>query len=253
MAEFTASAGTWPDPKPGRLKLAWQAMFLQEEAYAPVLAAAKPSKRGQGILMTILLVVAISNGIGMFFDLFTLPQIDLVENAIYQAIIESLFFQNWAAASPGFVTIFNLIYSITWWIVRYVLGYPSWIGLIVMFFGVLLGGWLDWYGYTLLAHMVARLLGGKGDSMQFRGAMALSYTPVLLGVANFIPGLTIPSLLIRLWMMATAYQAIKMTHNLSWGRSVIVIIAPYFLASILLGWVVRLGIFFGVTVAGWLS
>ena len=67
--------------------------------------------------------------------------------------------------------------------------------------------------------------------------------------AEIIPGLVVPATLVLLWFLATAYQAIRSTYNLSWWRTALVVILPFPINTILLTLTLQLGIAIGVAVS----
>jgi hypothetical protein len=78
--------------------------------------------------------------------------------------------------------------------------------------------------------------------------MALAYAPSLLLVFNILPGLSIPAGLMRLWVFATSYQAIRSTFGLSWKRSLVVVFLPYVITMLLFIISLVLGIMLGVVI-----
>jgi hypothetical protein len=81
------------------------------------------------------------------------------------------------------------------------------------------------------------------------GNMALAFTPLLLSVANVIPGLWVPASLTQAWILATSYRAVRATYQLSRGRSVAIIILTPILNAILILLALGLGILIGVIAA----
>lgn len=219
---------------PATLQLAWQALMLHEEVYTPLLGTPRPMRRGFGIILVIVFTVALAYAGGVVLNLLTMPRIDLVQPAIYEAITASAWYQGRVAVAPNFAGIFNFIYGLVWQILRFGGGYPSWLGAIYSFFSIVVFGVLNWLGYGVLSHMVARWLGGDVKKGPYLAALSLSYAPTLLLIANIIPGLAVPASLVGLWTLATNYQVIRMSFKLSWSRSVLITLLPYGLAGLFL-------------------
>ena len=230
-------APTQPDPPgggiPGTLRLARQALLLQETVYEPLLDAPRPFRRGLGIISVILLTVALAYAVGVVINLLTMPRVDLVQQDIYNAVTGSAWYEGQVALRPNFAGFFDFMYGLTWQILQIVGVYPSWLGAVFAFFSVVvLVGILNWLGYGVLAYMVARWLGGDLSKSRFLAVLSISYAPTLLLIANIIPGLTVPASLIGLWTLITNYQAIRVAFKLSWVRSALITVLPYVLAFI---------------------
>lgn len=239
----------------GTLRLARQALLLQEEVYEPLLEVPRPFRRGFGIIAVIMLVVSLAYAVGIVINLLTMPRVDLVQQGIYQAVTGSAWYAGQVALRPAFAGFFDFMYGLTWQILRIVGGYPSWLGAVYAFISVVLLGILNWLGYGVLAHMVARWLGGSRDisKSRFLAVLSLSYAPTLLLIANIVPGLTVPASLIGLWTLITNYQAISVTYKLSWGRSALITVLPYVLAVIFFYVAIYGGIYLGFYVYGLIS
>ncbi len=239
----------------GTLRLARQALLLQQEVYEPLLDVPRPFRRGFGIVSVILLTVSLAYALGIVISLMTMPRVDMVQQAIYDAITGSMWYAGQVALRPNFAGFFDFMYGLTWQITRIVGGYPSWLGAVYAFFSVVVLGVLNWLGYGVLAHMVARWLGGSRDisKSRFLAVLSLSYAPTLLLMANIVPGLAVPASLIGLWTLITNYQAIQVTFKLSWVRSVLITVLPYVLAVIFFYIAIYGGIYLGLFVYGLIS
>ncbi len=235
------------------LGMARKALLFQEAVYQPLLEVPRPFRRGFSIISVILMTVALAYAVGVVLNLLTMPRVDLVQQGIYDAITASAWYAGQVAAQPNFAGFFDFMYGLIWQILRIVGGYPSWLGAVYAFFSVVVLGILNWLGYGILAHMVARWLGGDQSKTRFLVVLSVSYAPTLLLIANIIPGLTVPASLIGLWTLATNYQAIKATFKLSWIRSVLITVLPYVLAVIFFYIAIYGGIYLGFFVYGLIS
>jgi hypothetical protein len=111
-----------------------------------------------------------------------------------------------------------------------------------------LGLIVNWLIFGLLAHALARLLGGKGTLNQTLGTTALAAAPQLLNVFGVLPFVVVAG--IGTWTMLCRYMAIRTTHDLSWSRAVWATILPPIILGLifaLIGLVVSL--VFGATLA----
>lgn len=228
--------------------VAIQALLLREEAYTPLIGVAHPGRQGFKIVAAIMLVAALATSLGLLVDYATLPRIDLIQTRLFELIASSNAYQQRAAGGEFFSTFFNALYRLGWYMVRSTYGYPSRWDVVSSFFSILLLGILNWYAFGFLGGIVARWLGGKAPKGEFYAPLALAFAPFLLMVGNLLPGLVINPALIGTWWTLTAYQAIRVTYKLSWGRSVLVIILVDVLGILLLFSAVILGVLIGVAV-----
>ncbi len=229
MAEYKVA----PVRLTGALRLAGQALLLDDSAYATVYDAKHPLRRGFTILLVILLTVGVALAIGLALDIMVTPRLDLVEKAIFEALAETTWYQETSTQSPDFATSFKQLYTVAWQIAYAVGQAPSWLGTLTGFLLTLIGSLLSWFIYGSLAYGIGRWLGGQGNYPQFMGTLALAYAPKLLLVAMVIPGMTLGGI-VALWLLLTKYQAVKHTSNLSWERSLAVVLIPYLITGLTL-------------------
>lgn len=231
-----------------------EALLLHTEVYTAVSEAPIPSRRGFGILIIMLLTVSLTRIVGALFDVATLPQVDLVQDSLYEAILSLTIYQNAAASNPDMADRFSTLYHIFWTFLRWFGAYPSKFGTLftaVTFFTSNLFAWLT---YGFIGFYVAKAFGAKVGKMgDYLGLMGLAFAPVILYSVEIIPGLVVPVVLVILLFLATAYQAIKSTYELSWWRTALVVFLPFPINTILLTLTIQLGVVIGVTVSKWLT
>lgn len=127
------------------------------------------------------------------------------------------------------------------------LGYQG--GFARLFYALLEPIWfvLQWLFLAVSTHGAARLLGGKGTLVQTLGTTALAAAPHVLGFLTIFPFVSVSSLLLGFWSILITYRAIEITHDLSWQRSMLAVIAiPVVLFFILLFVGAILGIFLSI-------
>jgi hypothetical protein len=105
------------------------------------------------------------------------------------------------------------------------IGYQG--GFARLFFALLEPVWLvlQWLFLSLATHGAARLLGGKGTLVQMLGTTALAVAPQVLGVLTIIPFVSVNGLLLGVWALLIAYRAVEITHDLSWQRASLAVLA----------------------------
>jgi hypothetical protein len=84
---------------------------------------------------------------------------------------------------------------------------------------------LQWLFLALATHGAARLLGGQGRLVQTLGTTALAAAPYVLGVLTVIPFVSVSALLLGFWSLLILYRAVEVTHDLSWQRSALAVLA----------------------------
>ncbi len=112
-----------------------------------------------------------------------------------------------------------------------------------------LGVWLstpfallaNWLFLSVWIMLFARMLGGRGNLLPYLSASALSTIPHLLHAFDFIPCLgTIIWLVAGVWGLVIQVKAVEITHGLDQGKSILAVIFPYLLVSLLVGFLVLL-------------
>jgi hypothetical protein len=233
----------------GVFRLAWRALLLQEDAYGAMLGLERPFRSGLSFLTRMLLPVALAISLGLLLDYLTMPRLEQIQNQLWPAIIQIGFIDAYLTQAPYLTNLLSLLYEILWFIIRSFGNYPSIPHIVVSILLVLVSGIFDWITYALIAQWVARWLGADFERNAFYAPMALAYAPKLLLIINLLPGLTVPAGLVRFWIFATSYQAIRGTFKLSWKRSLVVVLLPYLITTILLILSVTLGIIVGVAIS----
>lgn len=229
-------------------RLAWRALLLQEDAYQSMLSSERPFRRSLATLTVMLLPVALAISLGLLLDYLTMPRLGDIQADVYQVVAQLGFVQNYFAQAPYLAGLVSLLYNLLWFVVRSFGNYPSLAHILASLLLVVVSGVFDWITYALIAQWVARRLGADFRRNAFYAPMALAYAPRLLLIANLLPGLTVPAGLVRFWIFATSYQAIRSTFNLSWKRSLVVVFLPYVITTLLLILSLVLGVLLGVAV-----
>lgn len=253
--ESTATESTSDKPAVVRqtFRLAWRALMLDPSAYRPLLTVEKPFKRGMAIVAVFLLPVALATSLGLVLDYLTLPKLNNIQETIFSLVSNSRFFQDLFAEPPYLALLSTWLYNLVWFLIRSAGNYPSQLHAVGGLISIPLFGIFDFITYSFIAQVVAVRLGATGDRKRFYAPMALAYAPRLLLIANIIPGLVVPASLIRVWIYATSYQAIRATFDLSWKRSIVVVILPYLITTLLLIISLLGGVALGVAVSQLIS
>ena len=229
-------------------RLCWRALFLREDAYEEMRDT--PGPFGRGLLFIILLgaIVAAIGVVGASLEWATTPDMGQLGQAVMQSWMQG----PWVKDIPPealpevkqtFDTVFSMIKNFT---PNPVMGL---INIVLNPVGLIIA----WLVYGLLAHLFARLLGGRGSLEQTYGTTALAVSPVALNVFKVLPYVQIGGLAI--WGTVCNYLAIKSAHQLSPARAFWATVLPFvvlFLLFIIVGLlgVLAFGAFFSSLVQG---
>lgn len=221
-------------PAPGMLNLLGRALLLGSEPYTIVRDGEKPGRRGLKIILVIIGLVALAQLIGYWLGALTAPRLDSLQSLLYNAIADLPWYAEQVQLDPTFTTQFRQGYFVAWEALRILLGYPTVTVTGGMIVAIVLTTLLNWFGFALLAHWVARWYGSRARFGQTLGVLALAYAPLLLRVVEIAPGAVAPTALIFLLMLATKFLALKATHGLGSIATLFVLLAPYLLVLALL-------------------
>jgi hypothetical protein len=94
--------------------------------------------------------------------------------------------------------------------------------------------------YIWLCHIIARLLGGKGDFWKLVYAQAVYLMPYTVAtvIGSFIPVVGFFVFLLPFYILYLDVVGVKAVHKISWGRSAAAGIIPFVLSMILFGVVI---------------
>ncbi len=231
MDGFDAPA---PAKRPRPARLAWRALLLDERAYATVAGQARPLGLGFQTLIFILAAVLAARLAGFATGYLTAPRLGSLQTILRDFITGLPWYTTQIRQSPLFATRFDQAYLLVWEELRVLLGIPSPVGTGLNIATILLATLLVWLAYGVLAHSLARWLGGRGRWQATFGALALAYAPLLLLLVEIVPGAGVPLNLLFLLMLVGKYQALKSVHQLSPGYTLAALLLPYLLALLLL-------------------
>ncbi len=236
------------EPLSGKpLTLIREALLFNEEAYRTLRNGSSPFGRGALILLIIVATVAVAQAIGLALGLLTSPRIDILQDSLYEFITQMGLYNRRVAAMPEFAQQFAQGYEATWQAIRLVGGYPSWSGTLAAASAAVIGSFLNWLLYGLIAHALARWFRGQASLSQFLGPLALSYAPLLLTVVLLVPGAAIAMPFVFLALLVAKYQAVKAAHGLTPFSTLAVTLAPYLFMALLLSAVAIFGAAYGIS------
>ena len=100
---------------------------------------------------------------------------------------------------------------------------------------------VSWIVFGLVAHVIAKLFGGQGQLGQTLGATSLAAAPQILALFNVFPFVVVGG--IGIWTVLARYLAIRVAHDLSWGRALWVTLLTMVVIFLLLFFLLGAGVF----------
>ncbi len=232
--------------RPGLLGLLGQALLLNGAAYTAVRDDRTPFRRGFLALLLVLGLVALARLIGLGLGLLAAPQLGSLQQMIGDFVTGLPWYAQQVQADPQFAANFQIGYFVGWDALRVLLGIPTPAvtgGLYILFLVATLANWLV---YGVLAHLVARWLGGQARFGQTLGVTALAYAPLLLFTVELVPGAVMPVGLVFAYLLVAKFMAIGQAHGLSGGRALAAVLAPYLLSFVIAAGVALFGSAIGI-------
>ncbi|MFN2137286.1 MAG: YIP1 family protein [Candidatus Promineifilaceae bacterium] len=201
------------------LALLWEALFLQPQPYEAIRDRKNPAGKGAVILIVLGLVLALASLVGAVLTWASSPDLTAIKDAVLSNLQQMTWWPLMAANSQVEATWFQ-IWDTIWSIMSFVR--PSPINNLAGFITRPLLLLLSWFVFGLVAHPIARLFGGRGSFGQTLGTTSLAAAPEMLGLLSFVPYVALAG--IGIWTLLARYMAVRVAHDLSWGRAVWVVI-----------------------------
>jgi hypothetical protein len=204
------------------LRLLWRGLFLEPTAYDEAAADDNPFVEGVFLVIVIGIVAGLGLLIGGLLAWATMPDLGQIKATILEGL-RSMAWYDAFRSDPEVVRRFEQNYELGWRIGELLAPSPTQAFLMLLVTPLrLLLSWL-WFG--LVAHGVARLLGGNGTIGQTLGAAALAAAPQLLLVLSLVPGLAVAG--IGTWTLLARYVAVRRVHeNLPWPHVLVAVLTP---------------------------
>jgi len=219
------------------LSLLWEALFLQPQPYATMRDRKNPAGKGVVILIILGLVIALAGFIGSLLTWANSPDI----NAVQETVLKYLQQMSWwemMAVVPQAQAMWFQIWDTVWQMIGYLTPSPT--SGLVGFITTPLSLLFSWIFFGLVAHVIARMFGGKGQLGQTLGTTSLAAAPQLLMLFSAFPFVAFAG--IGVWTMLARYMAIRVTHDLSWGRALWVTILAMLVITLVLAFLFGAGI-----------
>lgn len=220
------------------LTLLWEAMFLQPEPYAVMRDRKNPAAKGLVILIILGLFLALAAFIGSLLTWASSPDLADIQATVL-SYLQQMSWWRFMAISPEAEAIWFQIWDQIWQVMGFL--NPTPISGLLGFIFTPLNLVISWFLFGLIAHIIAKIFGGQGHFSQTLGVTALAAAPQLLGLFKVFPFAMLAG--IGTWTLLTRYMALRVTHDLSWGRAVWVTVLTMLVLFLILFVLFGAGIF----------
>ncbi|NUQ36382.1 MAG: YIP1 family protein [Caldilineales bacterium] len=208
----------------------WRGLFLEPDAYDEAADSPNPFVEGLFMVAFVGLLVGVAAGIGGLLDWAITPDLGRMRELILQGLQAMPWFE-FLRGDAEALRQFDFGYDLGWRISE--IFQPSALNLLSQLILTPLGLILSWLWFALIAQGVARLLGGNGTTRQTLGATALAVAPNLLNIFGLLPMVSVAA--VGVWTLLARYVALRRVHeNLTWGRTLIALLAPAILFVLLI-------------------
>lgn len=225
--------------------LLWDALFLERGAYTTMSTSKSPVTKGLVILLILGLALGVAGFISATLEWASSPSLYAIQETVLELNQQAPWWR-FIERDPQSMQMFEQIWDQVWQFVGFMVPTPasSLSGLILQPLGLI----LNWLIFGLVLHLFARLLGGTAALGQTLGATALAAAPQLLGLLTALPFVVVAG--IGTWTLLCRYMAVRVTHDLSWGRALWSVLLTT-IALVLIGVIlaVAAGILFGSFIA----
>jgi hypothetical protein len=197
------------------LTLLWEALFLQPEPYATMRDQKNPAGKGLVILIILGLLLALAAFIGSLLTWASSPNIAAVQETVLK-YLQQMSWWDMMAIDPQAEAMWYQIWDSIWQFVQVM--NPSPASGLAGFIFTPLNLIVSWIIFGLVAHVIAKIFGGQGELGQTLGVTSLAAAPQLLALFSVFPFVVLAG--VTVWTLLARYLAIRVTHDLSWGRAV---------------------------------
>lgn len=202
-------------------ELVGKALVLEAEPFLTLAEDDNPWVEGLFLVTCVGVILGAAHFVGGLLLTASLPEGDAVRGALLPSV-QQLATQIGLGGDP--VQVEAAFRQVWGWAAGFI-GYQG--GVARFFFALLQPVWLvlQWFLLALVTHVAARLLGGKATLVQTLGTTALAAAPHVLGLLTVIPFVSVSRLLLLFWALLITYRAVEITHDLSWQRSAVAVLA----------------------------
>ena len=214
------------EAKPNLFQTVLGAFLLQEDTYVGMRDDAQRIKRALVLVVAVGLLVGVTGACGRLGEWAVSPPMDKMQSVVLSHLMQMPWYTD-LSRSPQALEIFKRQYDLGWNIAKALVPSPSaLVGIITTPLSLL----IVWFVYGLLAHLSARILGGKGSAGQTLACTALAVAPQLLNVVMVLPFAQAAG--VSTWTLVCNFSAIRSAHGLNGWRALAATLLPLVLAMV---------------------
>jgi len=214
------------------LRLARGGLFLDRDVYQEQSRSPESLKRGLLLVVLIGLAVGFASFVGEVSEVLMSRNRADVNRTIYEGLINMPWYRNVSLLTPGFDEDFKEIFDNVTTVLDTLNGKSivnGVAGLVITPISYL----LVWLVYGIVAHLMARLLGGSGTLTKTLGGTALAASANLLSLVSLVPFAQVSGVF-ALALIAN-YVAIREVHEMApWRAFWATILGPLLLVVLLI-------------------
>ncbi len=215
------------EAKPGLFRTALGAFLLQEDAYSGMRDDAQRMRRALILVVAVGLLVGVTGACGRLGEWAVSPNMDAIKAIVLSHLAQMPWYAE-MSGNPEALQIFRQYYDLGWNSAKALAPSPSALaGIITTPLSLL----IVWLVYGVLAHLSARILGGKGSAGQTLACTALAVAPQLLNVVTVLPFAQAAG--VSTWTLVCNFTAIRSVHSLSGWRALIATLLPLVIAILI--------------------
>ena len=212
----------------GPLRLGWNALLFNEDAYEEMSGSASPIVRGLIFIAVVGVVIAICAFIGTGLELASTPNMAEIKDTVFFYMQQMPWWDIVAQEDPEAFARFEESFNRGWDIFPRMFGAPDMGSAAMGIIAIPLGLIIRWFFYGLLAYLFARWLGGTGSLGATLGVLALAVAPQVLRVLTIIPFVQVGGI-VAIWGILVAYYGLKTSHDLPRTRALWATLLPFVL------------------------
>jgi hypothetical protein len=215
------------ETRPNLFQTVLGAFLLQEDTYARMRDDAQRMKRALVLVVAVGLLVGVTGACGRLGEWAVSPPMDKLQSTVLSHLSQMPWFTD-MSRNPQAMQMFNQQYELGWTIAKALVPSPwALVGIITTPLSIL----ILWFVYGLLAHLSARVLGGKGSAGQTLACTALAVAPQLLNIVMVLPFVQAAG--VSSWTLVCNFFAIRSAHGLTGWRALAATVLPLVVAILL--------------------
>lgn len=198
------------------VRLGFRGFLLDQEAYRQQRESSNRFKEGFILVLLIGLLVGLATMIGEIGATLTSPDFEQIISTLYDGLTNMPWYINLTRTVPGFADKFRQNFDNVVSVFRFMEG-GGIVGAISNLITIPLSFLLTWVIYGVVAHIVARMVGGTGTLTQTLGCTALAAGANVLSLIKVIPYAEVSGVL--LMTLLANYLALRIAHELTPRRA----------------------------------